>query len=354
MRSASAPASRHPVVPSIGTSDVEVLRVHPATPDPAAIAQAARVLRAGALVAFPTETVYGLGANALDARAVAGIFEAKGRPAFNPLIVHVADVVAARALVSRWPPHADALAAQFWPGPLTLVLPKASAIPHLVTGGLEDVAVRVPAHPVALALLRECGLPIAAPSANRSTEISPTTAEHVIKALGDRVSIVLDGGPTTVGIESTVVDLAGERPRVLRPGMVTVQELEAAIGPLDRRPAPLHSAPRAPGQMERHYAPRARLVVCGHDEGARVLAASAVRPTGAIVVTAGHWRADHVETLPADPAGYASRLYAALHTLDDAGCRIIVAEALPETPGWTALQDRLMRAAHDGARRDAH
>ncbi|HEU4829848.1 MAG TPA: L-threonylcarbamoyladenylate synthase [Gemmatimonadales bacterium] len=332
---------------------MEILRVHAAAPDPAVIARAARVLREGGLVAFPTETVYGLGANALDARAVSGIFEAKGRPAFNPLIVHVADAAAARALVAHWPAHAETLAAQFWPGPLTLVLPKAAAIPHIVTGGLDDVAVRVPAHPVALALLRECGLPIAAPSANRSTEISPTTAEHVTKALGDRIALVLDGGPTTVGIESTVVDLAGDRARLLRPGMVTVRELEAALGPLDRRPEPSASAPRAPGQLARHYAPRARLVVCRPEEGARVLEASVLRPTGAIVVTARHWRADHVETLPADPAGYAARLYAALHALDDAGCRIIVAEALPEAPGWMALQDRLMRAAHQGASGDA-
>lgn len=325
---------------------MDVLRVHPTSPDPAAIARAAAVLRQGGLVAFPTETVYGLGANALDVRAVAGIFEAKGRPAFNPLIVHAADVDTVRTLVARWPADAARLAGAFWPGPLTLVLPRAPAIPHIVTGGLEDVAVRIPAHPVALALLRACGLPIAAPSANRSSEISPTTAEHVIKALGERVSMVLDGGPTSVGIESTVIDLAGERPRLLRPGMVTVRELEAVIGQLDRRPEPSGQAPRAPGQLARHYAPRARLVVCRADEGGQVLEASGARPTGALVVTAGHWLADHVETLPADPAGYAARLYAALHALDDAGCRLIVAEALPDAPGWAALQDRLRRAAH--------
>ena len=327
---------------------MEVLRVHAASPDLAAIARAAELLRQGRLVAFPTETVYGLGANALDARAVAGIFEAKGRPAFNPLIVHVADATAARTLVSAWPASADTLAERFWPGPLTLVLPKADRIPQIVTGGLDDVAVRVPAHPVALALLRESGLPIAAPSANRSTEISPTTAEHVMKALGDRVALVLDGGPTTVGIESTVVDLAGNQPRLLRPGMVTVREIEAAIGPLDQRPLPLDSAPRAPGQLARHYAPRARLVVCDRDEGSRLLESSDARPTGAIVVTASHWTADHVEVMPPDPGGYAVRLYAALHALDDAGCRLIVAEALPDAPGWMALQDRLRRAAQAG------
>ena len=325
---------------------MEIIPVHPSAPEPAAIARAANVLRGGGLVAFPTETVYGLGANALDARAVAGIFDAKGRPAFNPLIVHVADVRMARTLVSSWPDSADALAERFWPGPLTLVLPRATTVPDIVTGGLDDVAVRIPAHPVALALLRASALPIAAPSANRSTEISPTTAGHVVKSLGDRVAIILDGGPTTVGIESTVVDLAGGRPRVLRPGMVTARELEAVVGRLDEHPAPAGAAPRAPGQLARHYAPRARLVVCGCDEGARVLAASEARPTGAIIVTAVDWSADHVERLPPDPAGYAARIYAALHALDDAGCRLIVAEALPETPGWMALQDRLTRAAH--------
>lgn len=328
---------------------MDVLRVHPTSPDPLAIARAAAVVREGGLVAFPTETVYGLGANALDARAVAGIFDAKGRPAFNPLIVHAADVETVRTLVSEWPPTAETLAAEFWPGPLTLVLPRAASVPHIVTGGLEAVAVRIPAHPVALALLRASALPIAAPSANRSTEISPTTAEHVIKALGERVALVLDGGPTTVGIESTVIDLAGERPRLLRPGMVTVREIEATIGPLDRRREPSDAAPRSPGQLARHYAPRARLMVCRPEEGDRALETSAAHPTGAIVVTAGHWRADHVQTLPADPAGYAARLYAAMHALDDLGCRLIVAEALPDTPGWMALQDRLQRAAHGGA-----
>ena len=323
--------------------------MHPSAPDPAAIARAAEVLRGGGLVAFPTETVYGLGANALDARAVARIFEAKGRPAFNPLIVHAADVAAARTLVSHWPRSAAALAERFWPGPLTLVLPRAASIADIVTGGLDDVAVRVPAHPVALALLRASGLPIAAPSANRSNEISPTTADHVVKALGDRVAMVLDGGPTTVGIESTVVDLAGERPRLLRPGMVTARELEAVVGALDESAAPAGAAPRAPGQLARHYAPRARLVICRSDDGRRVLEASEVRPTGAIVVTSSHWPADHIEAMPADPAGYAARLYAALHALDDAGCRLIVAEALPDAPGWRAVQDRLARAAHPGA-----
>lgn len=327
---------------------MEVIRVHPSTPEPAAIARAAEVLRLGGLVAFPTETVYGLGANALDARAVAGIFEAKGRPAYNPLIVHAADVAAARALVSRWPESADALAERFWPGPLTLVLPKAPGVPSIVTGGLDDVAVRVPAHPVALALLRSSGLPIAAPSANRSTEISPTTAGHVVKALGERVALVLDAGSTTVGIESTVIDLVDGHPRLLRPGMVSVRELEGVVGPLDARPVPSGGAPRSPGQLARHYAPRARLVVCASDEGTRILEASEVRPTGAIVVTAAHWPADHVEMMPAEPGAYAARLYAALHALDDAGCRLIVAEALPDTPGWLALQDRLMRAAHAG------
>ena len=325
---------------------MEVLEVLASAPDPAVIAQAAQRLRSGGLVAFPTETVYGLGANALDARAVARIFEAKGRPAFNPLIVHAADVATVRGLVTRWPAEAASLAARFWPGPLTLVLPRSSAVPDIVTAGLPDVAVRIPAHPVSLALLRSAGIPIAAPSANLSSELSPTTAAHVVKALGDRAVLVLDGGPTTVGIESTVVDLAGPRPSLLRLGMVTAHELESAIGPFDRALPDTAATPRAPGQLARHYAPRARLVMCGAEEGARLLEGAVGGPTGALVLTARDWRATHLETMPPDPGRYAARLYAALHALDDAGCRLILVESPPADAAWAALRDRLARAAH--------
>ena len=224
-----------------------IIAVSPTSPEAATIARAAALLGQGRLVCFPTETVYGLGANALDPAAVNRIYEAKGRPAHNPLIVHVADAAAAQRLVTAWPEAAERLAAKWWPGPLTLVLPKSREVPTEVTAGLGTVAIRVPAHPVALALLKAAGVPVAAPSANRSGELSPTTAEHVQRSLGDLVPMILDAGPTTVGIESTVIDLSDRAPVLLRPGMVTREEIEALIGPVtlpnpsdrSRRSAPL-------------------------------------------------------------------------------------------------------------------
>ncbi|HEX4470144.1 MAG TPA: L-threonylcarbamoyladenylate synthase, partial [Gemmatimonadaceae bacterium] len=206
---------------------MRVIRVDPTSPEVSAIAQAAEILRGGGLVAFPTETVYGLGANALDAGAVERIYSAKGRPSFNPLIVHVPDADGARALASEWPEPASRVAEKFWPGPLTIVLPKRSVVPDNVTAGLDSVALRVPANPVALALLRAARIPLAAPSANRSTELSPTTARHVERSLGDRVDLILDGGQTSVGIESTVLDLRSTRAAILRPGVIGARELEA-------------------------------------------------------------------------------------------------------------------------------
>ncbi|HEX5520066.1 MAG TPA: L-threonylcarbamoyladenylate synthase, partial [Longimicrobiaceae bacterium] len=227
------------------------ITVDPSAPAAAALARAAAVLRRGGLVAFPTETVYGLGANALDADAVRRIFAAKGRPSYNPLIAHVAGAAAARELVTAWPDAAEQLAAAFWPGPLTLVLPKRAIVPDVVTAGLDTVAVRVPAHPVAHALLAAAGLPVAAPSANRFTQLSPTTAAHVERALGDRVDLILDGGPTTVGIESTVIDLSGERPVLLRPGSIALDALERIVGPLERPAASAAEAPRpSPGMLD--------------------------------------------------------------------------------------------------------
>ena len=194
--------------------------------------RAAELIRAGELVAFPTETVYGLGANALDPAAIEKIYVAKGRPPESPLIVHVSSIEMARGLVREWPEHAEKLARKFWPGPLTLVLPKQPHVPDRLTAGLDTVGIRMPAHPIALELIRESGVPIAAPSANRFTELSPTTAQHVRDGLGDRVAMILDGGRTTVGIESTVLSLAGPDAVLLRPGMVTQQEIEAVIGPV--------------------------------------------------------------------------------------------------------------------------
>src|SRR5581483_10612849 len=242
--------------------ETEVVRVHPQKPDETAMTRAAEALRGGGLVAFPTETVYGLGANALDAEAVARIFAAKGRPANNPLIVHVPDVAAARELVTDWPETAERLAERFWPGPLTLALPRRETIPDIVTAGGPTVAVRVPAHPVALALFRAAGVPVAAPSANRSGYLSPTRAEHVLAGLDGRIEMVLDAGPVPGGIESTVLDLTGDPPRLLRPGLVSPAELEAVIGPIrTAEPAPTggdRPLP-SPGMLSRHYAPRTPL-----------------------------------------------------------------------------------------------
>ena len=269
----------------------EVLRVDPQHPDPDVIAHAAARLARGELVAFPTETVYGLGADALDPDAIARIFAAKGRPAWNPVIAHVADADAARALCAEWPAGAQRLADAFWPGPLTLVLPKRAIVPDIATAGLDAVGVRVPAHPVALALLRAFGRPIAAPSANRFTRVSPTTAAHVVTSLGDRVSLVLDGGACDVGIESTVVDLAGATPTLLRPGAVTRGQLEAVLG--QRVDAPEHRVPsgddpsavpvagqRAPGMSDRHYAPGADVWLFDPPQREEIAAALAAASCG--------------------------------------------------------------------------
>lgn len=330
----------------------EVLAIDPARPDPTIIARAAEILRSGGLVAFPTETVYGLGANALNATAVQGIFAAKGRPANNPLIVHVVDAAQARELASQWPQSAQQLAARFWPGPLSLVLPKRDMVPAIVTAGAATVALRVPAHPVAVALIRAAGVPIAAPSANRSNQVSPTRAEHVHKGLAGRIDLLLDGGPTSGGLESTVIDLSTAPCRLLRPGLVTRGEIEAVIGPLSQ---PLHAthedspaAMPSPGMLSRHYAPRAGLECVAGSGAARVLqlvqqgqrvgwltSSEVAVPPGDIVLI----------ELPNEPAGYSQQLYAALHALDDAGVDRIVVEMPPAGDAWTAVLDRLRRAA---------
>lgn len=321
-------------------------------PDPAVLARAADLLRAGELVAFPTETVYGLGANALDPSAVARIYGAKGRPAYNPLIVHVADVEAAKQLVSRWPDLATRLADHWWPGPLTLVLPKAPSIPDLVTAGLPTVALRVPSHPVALALLRATALPLAAPSANRSGEVSPTTAQHVARSLGERVPLILDAGPTTVGIESAVVDLSGPVPLLLRPGIISREELEEVIGPVElgRASHEPSAARSSPGMLDRHYAPKAPLLLFESAGDAATLAAIAA-------ARAGHGRVgaltrrlvidgvDVLQQLPTTPVAYARELYGALHRMDDAGVTLILVERPPADSDWDAVRDRLERAA---------
>jgi L-threonylcarbamoyladenylate synthase len=302
----------------------------------AAIARAADLLRAGRLVAFPTETVYGLGANALDASAVARLFAAKGRPATNPLIVHVASPAEVPAVAAAWPEAAAQLTAAFWPGPLTLVLPKADAVPPAVTAGGPTVAVRCPDHPVALALLRGAGVPVAAPSANRSGELSPTTAAHVVKSLGDRVDAVLDGGPCRRGLESTVLDVTGPVPRVLRPGPITVPMMEAVVGPVAVGAQP--GTARSPGLQLKHYAPRTPVELAD-----TLIEAEEIRRA---LETAG-FRVK-LFPVPSQPEIASAALYARLHEFDDGQWDRIVVVLPPDTPEWAAVRDRLTRAAAGG------
>lgn len=332
---------------------IRAMRIVPVSrsePESAVIAEAAAILRDGGLVAFPTETVYGLGANALDSAAVARIFEAKGRPSYNPLIVHVADEAGARALVSEWPERASLLARAFWPGPLTVVLRKRDVVPDIVTAGNDSVALRVPAHPVALALLREAQIPLAAPSANRSTELSPTTARHVARSLGERVDVILDAGPTDVGIESTVVDLRGEQPSILRPGLIGPRELEPIVGEL-AAPNEMSGdeARPAPGMLHRHYAPRARLVLFdGADTRtvfAEVLRLIELEERVGLVVIGAQIGGTNVTRMPRDAAAYARRLYMTLHQLDEEGVKVVFVERVPNGAAWDGVRDRLERAS---------
>lgn len=318
----------------------EVLRVAHAEPDAATVEVAASALRAGRLVAFPTETVYGLGARADDPAAVRSVFEAKGRPSTDPLIVHGPSAEAVQRLVAHWPDAAQLLAERFWPGPLTLVLGRTGAVVPEVSGGRDTVAVRVPAHPVALALLRAADVPVAAPSANRFGRISPTTAEHVLDELDGRVPVVLDGGPTTLGIESTVVDLTGATPRLLRPGGVSLEDLRGVLGTVDhddRVAVPESDVAAAPGQFLRHYAPTTPLVLVDGPAGLAARLVAAVRAAGG---------AAQELVLPAvvDDAG--RQLYGALRAADAGASRLIVASVLAPGGIGRAVNDRLYRAAH--------
>lgn len=298
------------------------------------VAEAAAWLRRGGLVAFPTETVYGLGADALNAAAVERIFAVKGRPKTSPLIVHADSAAMARELAREWPPEAEELARRYWPGPLTLVVRKHPRIPGVVTAGLDTVGLRVPAHPLAQELIRVAGLPVAAPSANRFSQLSPTTAEHVRASLGKDVDYILDGGPAAVGIESVVLSVA-EKPAVLfRPGVIPAPELEEVTGPL-RQPSGAGVGPDAsPGMRPRHYRPATPLYL-GHvparGRGFRLLIQGAAE--GAAL------------RMPADPRGYAAILYAVLHSADRQGFDWIAVEMPPDTPAWAGVLDRLRRAA---------
>ena len=338
-----------------GSKAPEVLPTHTPELFDAAVRRATALLRAGQVVALPTETVYGLAANALDTRAVAKIFEVKGRPAYNPIIVHVASLEMARRCASQWPEAAGRLAASFWPGPLTLVLAKAADIPDIVTAGGPTVGIRWPSHPLMQAVIRESGFPLAAPSANPSGQVSPTNAEHVRRLLGARVPLIVDGGQSQVGIESTVIDLTTQPPRVLRPGMIHEASLIAALGSEVRGPAPdgaERGALRSPGQLEKHYAPRARVLVMEWSGTESLLAELARRgiPEAECHVVA-HSRIPaanrfaEVSVIPHDAEAFARALYAEFHRCDEAGARVIVVESVPDLPEWRGVADRLRRAA---------
>ena len=298
------------------------------------------MLRDGKLVAFPTETVYGLGANALDEAAVARIFEAKGRPTTSPVIVHVSSIEMARSIVLEWPETARRLAEKFWPGPLTLVLKKQPSVPSLVTAGLESVGVRMPSHPVAIALIQAAQLPVAAPSANRFTQLSPTTAEHVRQGLGDRVDYILDGGACRVGIESTVLSLAGGVPILLRPGGISRTQIEAVIGPIRQQTEATTEAHPSPGMHARHYSPRTLLLLVRDgalpEEGRGAYLQLRIPPRG---------KTAKVIEMPNTPTRYAAELYRTLHELDGESYDWIAVDTPEDTVEWEAVRDRLKRAA---------
>jgi L-threonylcarbamoyladenylate synthase len=325
----------------------------------AAIGQAAAILRRGGLVAFPTETVYGLGANALDRAAVLRLFSAKERPAWDPLIVHVASLQMLQDVVAELPPRAQLLVERCMPGPLTLVLPRAPAIPAEVAAGRATVAVRMPAHPVALALIEAAGVPLAAPSANRFGRPSPTTAEHVLADLDGRIDAVLDAGPTTVGVESTVLDPTAQPPRILRPGGLSREALEEVLGPVEVAESAAAAAddePRqglaSPGTALRHYAPRARVVTVegGAEELVRAATGQAAQGRRVGAMLPAGWAAPADVTVFAwgewhDPAALARNLYAGLRALDEQQVDLILCP-LPAPAGLgLALRDRLRRAA---------
>jgi L-threonylcarbamoyladenylate synthase len=311
---------------------------------PGAIEHAARVLLGGGLVAFPTETVYGLGALGLDAEAAARIFEAKGRPSFDPLILHIAHT-AQLDLVADVSETAAALAERFWPGPLTLVMPRVAAVPDIVTSGLPTVAVRVPAHPVAHALLEAVGEPLAAPSANPFGKLSPTTAAHVAAGLGGRIDIIIDGGATMRGLESTIVSVAEDAPVLLRVGAIPAEEIEEMLGMRIERHVPT-SRPATAGQLDSHYAPHTPVVVTTEE-------AENPSRTGLVVLRGlpEHSEYAAVEELSTrgDLTEAATNLFAALHRLDDLGLDLIIVRPVPETGLGAAIMDRMRRAAFKAA-----
>jgi len=333
-------------------SEIELLPTDTPRQLASGVERTAHELREGGVVALPTETVYGLAANAFDPAAVQRIFEIKGRPAHNPIIVHVDSLEMARKCVARWTDRAAKLAQAFWPGPLTMVLPKSDSIPPLVTAGGGTVGIRWPSHPLMQAVIRECGFPLAAPSANLSNRISPTNAKHVCAQLAGRLGLVLDGGQCQVGIESTVVDISVTPARLLRPGMIHETALLAVLPDLvigaDTSPRTLKS----PGQLKKHYAPKASLIILHWESDTDLrtkLAASDIAAGTSHVIVHTRIPSDQgfgrVSVIPHDPEAFARALYSEWHACDQAGAKTIVMEALPKTPEWRAIADRLRRAA---------
>jgi L-threonylcarbamoyladenylate synthase len=303
------------------------------------IQKAAEILRSGGLVVFPTETVYGLGANALDPCAIRKIYALKGRPATSPLIVHVASIEQARELAAVWSPEAERLAREYWPGPLTLVVPKKPLIPDEATAGLPTVGLRMPRHPIALALLRETGFPIAAPSANRFTQLSPTTAQHVREAFGDDTPFLLDGGPCEVGLESTVIAVTPDGLEVLRPGMAFVEDAQESASD-DAATQQIENSHRSPGQHKKHYSPRTRVLLVSRGHLPR-------EGRGAYLWLSYNARAAFNQRMPQTAGEFASQLYATLHELDRQSFDWIAVELPPDTPDWAPIRDRLTRAAYE-------
>ena len=314
---------------------------HSPQPTSVEITRAGQILRAGGLVAFPTETVYGLGADAWNPAAVKKLYRVKRRPADHPVIVHFAEAKQAFEWARDVPDSARRLADRFWPGPLTLILKRAARAPDFITGGQDNVGVRVPAHPVARQMLAAFGGGVAAPSANRFGSVSPTTASHVLAELGADVDLVLEGGPTEVGIESTILDLSGDAPVVLRPGHISKGELERELGiPVAEKSA---ASPRHSGGLERHYAPHtpARLVPT-HELDREI--EKLKEKVAVLAFSRPDERVDFWLRMPRDAQAYAKRLYAALRELDSAGCEAILVETPPDRPEWAAVLDRLRRA----------
>ena len=329
----------------------EILPTHTAQLFAEAVRRAAELLRQGEVVALPTETVYGLAANALDPRAVEKIYAIKERPAHNPIIVHIAGLEMARACAADWPPAAENLATAFWPGPLSIVIPRAKTIPAIVTAGGDTVALRWSSHPFMQATIQACAFPLAAPSANPSNQLSPTNAAHVAQRLSHKIRLIIDGGQSQVGIESTVVDLSVGVPRLLRPGMISEAALVAVLGELRRNEDEGEAVLKSPGLLRKHYSPRAPVLLAAwkDDHDLRSIIGQHASARRVHVIAHSHIPSGEgfarVSVIPHDPEAFARAIYSELHACDTGDADLIVIEALPGEPEWHAINDRLQRAS---------